>query len=127
MDPIANMLTTILNAQRVGKKRVAVPYSRHKKEILDFLQGKGYIAKVRVQESPRAKLVITLAYDEEQPRLHGVKRLSKPGQRYYAKYNQIPYTYANIGEIVISTSTGMMTDREARKKKIGGELICAVW
>lgn len=128
MDPIADMLTSLLNAQRAGKKRVAVPYSRFKKELLDMLAQRGSIAHVRTQESPRAKLVVTLSYDEQgQPALRGVKRISKPGRRVYTGSQKIPFTHAQIGFLVISTSNGLMDDMQARRQKTGGELVCAIW
>lgn len=128
MDTVANMLTTIVNAQRVGKERVAIPYSRFSKELLEFLQKKGVLAKVRVQESPRAKLVVTLAYDEEErPKISGVKRISAPGRRSYIKHSAIPFTYQGYGFLVLSTPEGLMDDSQARKKGVGGELICAIW
>lgn len=128
VDVMANLLTTLTNAQRVGKKRVAVPYSGYKKSFLEFLQSQGLVAAVRVQESPRAKLVVTLAYDEAgQPKIGGAKRLSKPGRRWYVKHGEIPYTYEGYGFIVVSTPEGLMIDRKARKAGVGGELVCAIW
>lgn len=127
MDVIANMLTSLVNAQRVGKKRVAVPYSEFKLQLLHFLQEQGYIAKVRVQEGPKAKLVVTLLYDEETPRITGVKRLSSPGRRWYAGHEEIPFTYQGFGTIVISTSKGIVNEVTARKDRVGGEVICAIW
>lgn len=128
MDPIANMLTSVMNAQRVGKKRLAVPYSSFKKDLLEFMQAKGFVGSVRVQESPVSKLVISLKYDDnEQPALRGVKRLSKPGARYYAGSEDIPYKYQGVGMVVISTSKGLVDDKQARKQRLGGELICALW
>ncbi len=128
MDPVANMLITLVNAQKVGKKRVALPYSVYKKQLLDFMVKKGHIANVRVQDGPRAKLVVTLAYDEaESPAMSGVKRISSPGRRYYVKKDDIPFTYQGFGSLVLSTSAGLMDEVEARKKGVGGELLCAIW
>lgn len=128
MDTVANMLTALVNAQRVGKKRVALPYSRFQKSLLEFLQQQGLVAKVRVQESPRAKLVVTLAYDEhEEPKIAGAKRLSSPGRRYYAGSDEIPFSYQGFGTIVVSTSEGLLDDVSARKRGLGGELVCAIW
>lgn len=128
MDPIADMLTTLLNAQRVQKKRVALPYSRFKEELLALLQAKKIIGSYRVQESPIAKLVVTLAYDEwQQPHLNGVRRLSKPGGRVYVQKTDIPYSRDGAGLVVVSTSQGLMIDKEARKAKLGGEVICEIW
>ncbi len=127
MDQIANMLTSLLNAQRIGKARVAVPYSGFKKDLLDFLQEKGKIAKVRLQKSPRTKLIVTLAYDKKTAAISGLKRLSSPGKRMYVKSDEIPYSYQGYGFIVVSTPEGLMDDKRARQKGQGGELICAVW
>ena len=128
VDVMGNLLTSLTNAQRVGKKRVAVPYSGYKKDFLEFLQRQGVVAAVRVQESPRAKLVVTLAYDDAgQGKITGAKRLSKPGRRWYAKHNEIPYTYDGYGFIVVSTPEGLMIDFKARKQGVGGELVCAIW
>lgn len=122
------MLTTIINAQRVKKARVAIPYSRFKEQVLNFLQSKGYIAKVRLQDSPKAKLVVTLKYDNmEKAAIQGVRRKSKPGRRIYVDHTSIPYSYDGMGLFLISTSGGIMDDVEARKKKIGGELVCEIW
>lgn len=128
MDPIANMLTTLHNAQRVGKRRAAIPYSRFTKSMLQVLQKKGIVSKVRLQESPKAKLVVTLAYDENNmPRIHGVRRLSTPGRRLYVKHSGIPNDYRGFGMVIVSTPKGLMDDKEARRQKLGGELVCAIW
>ncbi len=128
MDPIANMLTTLNNAQRVGKQRAAIPYSRFTKSMLDVLQKKGIIAKVRLQASPKAKLIVTLVYDEhDTPRIRGVRRLSTPGRRLYVKQDKIPNNYRGFGIIILSTPKGLMDDNEARREKLGGELVCAIW
>lgn len=128
MDPIANMLTSIVNAQRVGKKRISLPFSSHKKDILDLLQQKEMIRKVRVQDSPSAKLIVSLKYsDSGAPRITGVKRFSKPGRRMYVKHDKIPFRYIGYGIVVLSTPEGIIDDSTARKKGIGGELVCALW
>lgn len=128
MDTIANMLTTIINAQRVGKQRVALPYSKFKESLAQLLQSKGLVAAVRVQEGPRSKLVVTLAYqDETIPRISGVKRLSTPGRRLYAQQQDIPRPLTEAGSIIISTSQGLMDDATARRNGVGGELVCEIW
>jgi small subunit ribosomal protein S8 len=128
MDPIADMLTTLLNASRVGKKRAAVPYSEFKKSLLQFLQDKGLVASFRLQDSPQPKFIVTLKYDDnEEPVITGVCRYSKPGSRYYVGSQEIPYAYQGMGMMVISTSAGLKDEKEARKQKLGGELICAIW
>lgn len=128
MDTIANMLTSILNAQRVGKKRVQVPYSRFKERLAELLRDKGLLATIRVEEGTQPMLVLTLAYDEQGgARIHGLRRLSSPGQRYYVSKKEIPYSLDGVGMVVLSTSKGLMDDRRARKEGMGGELICEIW
>ena len=93
MDTVSDILTIIMNGQRVGKKRVAVPHSRFAERLLAFLKEQEFIGDVRTQESPRAKLVVSLAYDESgHPKISGVKRISKPGRRVYAGSAHMPYT-----------------------------------
>jgi small subunit ribosomal protein S8 len=129
MDSIANMLTALLNAQRVGKTRVAVPYSSFKEQLAALLQSKGLVSSIRVQEGVRPQIIMTLAYDEEsgRPRIQGVKRLSTPGRRRYVKQGEVPYPVTDAGAIVVSTSAGLMDDRQARGSGVGGELVCEIW
>jgi small subunit ribosomal protein S8 len=127
MDTIGDMLTAIMNAQRVGNKRVVMPYSRFKQKLAELLQQKKMLAKVRAEEGEKSTLVLTLAYDKEYMGVKGVRRLSKPGQRQYVAYNRIPYSRRGMGMVVISTSQGLMDGKAARKAKLGGELICEVW
>ncbi len=129
MDAIGNMLVAILNAQRVGKTRVAVPYSRFKEQLAALLQEKELIATMRVQEGARPQLILTLAYEEEtrQPRIHGVRRLSTPGRRLYVGHERVPYPVQSQGAVLVSTSQGLMDDGQARKLGVGGELVCEIW
>lgn len=128
MDPIANTITSLINAQRAGKKRTIVPFSKVTRELLTLLVQKGAISHIRVQDGPKATLVVTLAYqDNGSPRLRGVKRISKPGQRIYAGAARMPYSYDRIGFVVVSTSKGLMDEVQARRQHIGGELVCAIW
>ncbi len=128
MDPIGDLFTTLINAQRVGKQRVALPYSKFKAEILELLKAKNMIGAVRLQDSPLAKLVVSLSYDDDQkPRIHGVRRLSKPGSRVYAHANDIPYSKDGLGVVLVSTSVGLIDDRSARRQHLGGELIGEIW
>jgi small subunit ribosomal protein S8 len=128
MDTIANMLTTLINAQRVRKQRVVVPYSRYKENLARLLQEKGYVADLRVQDGPQPKIIITLAYTEAgQPKIQGVRRLSRPGQRRYANRSEIPFVRDGLGSILLSTSQGLVDDTRARKLGIGGELVCEIW
>ncbi len=128
MDSVANILTILLNGQRVGKERVAVPYSKFAKNFLDFLKKENLIGDVRLQETPIAKLVVSLAYeDDETPKIAGAKRISKPGRRVYVGASNLPYSQQDNGMIIVSTPEGLMDEKHARGKKVGGELICAIW
>lgn len=128
MDTIADILTIIINGQRVQKKHVAVPYSTFAQNLLAFMKQHDFIGDVRMQESPKAKIVVSLAYsDSGKPKISGVTRLSKPGRRVYAPSTHMPYTHQDSGMIIVSTSEGLMDEKHARGKGIGGELICAIW
>ncbi len=128
MDTIANMLNTIINAQNVNKKRVMVPYSRFKESLARLLQEKGLLAAMRVQEGPQPSLVLSLAYQKNgSPRIHGLRRLSRPGQRLYVSKADIPRSLDGLGVVVVSTPEGLMDDRKARKEGVGGELVCEIW
>lgn len=127
MDPIANMLTSLITAQRVGKERVAVPYSRFKEQLAGFLQKKKVISSIRLQEGIKAKLIISLAYQDKQPKISEVHRLSSPGRRRYVKANELPWAGGRPGFYVVSTSSGLMDEVEARRKGLGGELVCEIW
>lgn len=127
MDTVANMLTSILNAQRVGKERVVVPYSRFSKALAELLRDKGYVAKVTVRDKVPAELVIVLQYDGTDGRIHHMRRLSVPGQRRYVSKHDIPYAVDGLGMVVLSTSRGVIDDGRARRDGLGGELVCEVW
>lgn len=127
MDTVADLLTAILNAQRVGKERVALPYARFAEALARLLQERGLVAAVRVQEGTRPKLVLTLDYREDgQPRITGVRRLSKPGRRWYVGGSKLPYRGRRPGFYVVSTSQGLMDAERARAARLGGELVCEV-
>ncbi len=128
MDTIANTLTILLNGQRVGKKRVAVPYSNFTKHLLEFLKAQSFIGDFRMQETPVSKLIISLSYSEAGvPKIGGANRISRPGRRVYAGSAQMPYSRQEKGMIIVSTPEGLMDEKHARGKGIGGELICAIW
>jgi small subunit ribosomal protein S8 len=128
MDTIGNMLTSIINGQRVGKTRVVVPYSQYKESLAQFLHAKGLLGNVRKQSGTLDKLVITLAYKENsQPKITHMKRLSKPGSRKYVKRHQIPYSFIGPGTVILSTPQGLMDDAKARELGLGGELVCEIW
>lgn len=129
-DPIADMLTRIRNGYQAKKTTVDVaPYSKVKAEIAKILKNEGYIEKYAAEgDGIEKKLVVTLKYGANDEKvIKGIKRISKPGLRVYAKGDQLPKVLNGLGVAIISTSEGMMTDREARKKHVGGEVIAYVW
>lgn len=128
-DPIADMLTRIINALMARKKTVIVPASRIKLEIARILKEEGYIEDYHyIDEKPQSKIEIVLRYDEnKRPVIAGLRRVSKPGKRIYMGYRDLPKVLDGLGIAIISTSQGIMTDYEARKRKIGGEVICEIW
>lgn len=121
------MLTSLLNAQRVGKPRVVVPYSKLNERLLSVLKTHGRIADVRAQEGMPAKFLVTLKYEGKQPSLQGVRRISKPGGHHYITKEQLPYPTRGEGFYIISTSRGVMDEKKARKEGLGGELMCEIW
>ena len=127
-DPIADMLTRIRNANQMKHDKVDIPASKLKKQVLELLKKEGYIASVQVvNNKPQDILRVTLKYMQNERVVKGLKRISKPGLRVYAKTNEIPKVLNGLGIAVISTSQGVMTDREARKLKVGGEILAYVW
>ena len=128
-DPIADMLTRIRNANMVGKETVNMPSSKKLVEIARIMQQEGYIARYDVIDGePRATLEITLKYGEKKAKtIRGIKRISKPGLRIYSSVEDMPRVLGGLGTAVVSTSKGMMCDRDARKAGVGGEVIAYVW
>ena len=130
-DPVADMLTRIRNANVAMHDEVRMPTSKIKEAIAELLVKEGYIGGVEIADNPDRpykSLVIELKYSPDRERvLSGVKRVSKPGLRVYSKSSDIPRVLGGLGIAVLSTSHGLMTDREARKRKVGGEVLCYVW
>jgi len=127
-DPITDMLNQIKNAQAVGKTEVLVPLSNIKNEIADILSKEGFVGEVKKTAKGKQKsLKISLRYDNEVPAIEGFKRVSKPGQRIYEEAMKIRKVHGGYGISIISTSKGLMTNKDARKQKTGGEIICEVW
>jgi small subunit ribosomal protein S8 len=127
-DPIADMLTRIRNAALARHDRTEVPASKMKKAVANILKSEGYIADVRESDSSADKLTIVLKYGRDRTSaIDGVRRVSRPGCRVYVKHDRIPRVLSGLGISILSTSHGMMSDRDARKHKLGGELICEVW
>ena len=131
-DPIADMLTRLRNANQAYHDDVAMPYSKLKAGVAEILQQEGYIGSWRVEE-PEAgavgrSLVLSLKYGPSRERsLAGVRRISKPGLRVYAKSTNLPRVLGGLGVAIISTSSGLLTDRQAGKKGVGGEVLAYVW
>lgn len=122
------MITRMNNALMARHAKVLVPYSKLKKNIADILVAEGYIESVTVKEmQPFAQLELTLKYVGKLPAVSGVKRVSKPGRRLYASASKIPKTLGGYGITIMSTSKGVMADKDARKQNIGGELLCQIW
>lgn len=128
-DPIADMLTRIRNANTVRHTSVDVPASNVKKKLAEILLNEGFIKSFNVIDDDKQGLIrIELKYGEQKERvISGLKRISKPGLRVYAKKNEIPKVLGGLGVAIISTSNGIITDKEARKLDVGGEVICYVW
>jgi small subunit ribosomal protein S8 len=135
IDPISDMLTIIRNGLAVQRETVKVPFSKTKFEIAKILEREGFVERVekikektqRGNKKPQPFIRIFLKYQNKTPAIFGLKRISKPGQRIYLPYKKIKKVKGGYGIAIISTSKGMMTDKEARKKKVGGEVICEVW
>ena len=128
-DPVADMLTRIRNANKALHDRTEMPTSKLKEEIARILEEEGYIRGYHVDESGTHKvLVVELKYSRSRERvLTGVKRISKPGRRIYARKDRLPRVLGGMGIAILSTSTGLMTSRTAAQKGVGGEVLCFVW
>ena len=129
-DPIADMLTRIRNANSAQFETVQMPSSKLKEALADLLEREGFITGFSVERDNGTVpvLEITMKYAQDRTRtIGGIKRVSKPGLRIYARANRIPRVLGGVGVAVLSTSHGLMTDREARKRHLGGEVLCHVW
>jgi small subunit ribosomal protein S8 len=128
-DPIADMLARIRNANTAFKEEVTLPASRIKEEIARLLAREGYVKGYRLEGGePKQRIVIEMKYGPERERtITGVKRVSRPGRRVYADRGRLPRVLGGLGIAILSTSQGLMTDRQAARRKIGGEVLCHVW
>lgn len=129
-DPIADMLTRIRNANLAMHEEVRMPYSKMKKALAEVLRHEGYIADYAVQggDGPAQVLTIDLKYSPERERvITELRRISKSGRRIYTKADKLPRVMGGLGIAVLSTSKGLMTDQEARRRRLGGEVLCYVW
>ena len=128
-DPIADMLTRIRNGLQARHESVDVPASNLKAEILRVMKAEGYIKNYKVLGEGEKKFIrIFLKYTKDgKPALKGLRRISKPGRRIYSGFNEIPYVMNGLGISVVSTSKGILTDKEARLNRVGGEILCSIW
>jgi small subunit ribosomal protein S8 len=131
-DPIADMLTRLRNANRAFHEVVSMPHSKLKANVAEVLKQEGYLSNWRVEEPGEGevgkKLVIDLKFGANRERsLAGIRRVSKPGLRVYAKSTELPRVLGGLGVAIISTSQGLLTDRQARKRGVGGEVLAYVW
>jgi small subunit ribosomal protein S8 len=128
-DPVADMLTRLRNANRAYHDSVSLPSSKLKTNIAEILKREGYIAAWKVEDARVGQtLTIDLKYGPNRERsIAGIKRVSKPGLRVYAKSTEIPTVLGGLGVAILSTSSGLLTDREASKKGVGGEVLAYVW
>lgn len=128
VDPISDMLNRIKNAQAVKKETVEVPFSKIKFEIGKILERTGFLQKVDLKaKRTRRSIELTLGYKDGLPAVTGVKRISKPGQRMYAPVTGLSKSGRRKGFAIVSTSKGLMTAGEARKQRLGGEILCEIW
>lgn len=128
-DPIADMLTRIRNANTVGHETVEIPASKMKKAIAKILKEEGYIADFEMIEDDKQGMIkVTMKYGANKEKvISGIKKISKPGLKVYAKAGEVPKVLGGLGIAIVSTSKGIVSDKEARKLGVGGEVICYVW
>jgi len=128
-DPISDFLTRIRNAQQAGHRRVDIPASKVKRAMTKILVEKGYISRyIDIEDGKQGVLRLFLKYDAYgQPVIREIKRISKPGLRTYSKSETIPRSFNGLGVVIVSTSRGIMTDKEAKKMNVGGEVLCSIY
>ncbi|MFH1905212.1 MAG: 30S ribosomal protein S8 [bacterium] len=127
-DPVSDMLTSIRNAYMVNKSHLSVPASILKVDVVSILKKEGFIQDYKVEANNSHRIIeIDLRYDRNEPMVRGLERVSKPGLRIYVPASKIPRVKRGAGIAILSTSEGVMTDKECRRKKIGGEVICYAW
>jgi len=127
MDPIADMLTCVRNANMVLKEDVDIPHSKIKEGIARILKREGYIEEFGVEGDAKKRLKIKLRYQSRKGVIEGLKRISRPGLRQYVSADEVPRVLGGIGTAILSTSRGILTGVEARKENVGGEVLCHVW
>ena len=128
-DPIADLLTHIKNSYMAGKKQVTVSHSKMREAMVNLLSRHGYLGKVGIEKKDKIKktIIAELVYRNKEPRITQVQKISTPGKKVYVGKSEIPRVLGGLGIAVISSPLGLLTDREARKKGVGGEFICKIW
>ena len=126
-DPIGDMLARIKNAQARNHNKVSLPTSRFKSQIADVLKSEGYIIDYKITDDKKPLIEINLKYNSGNPVINTIERVSKPGRRIFSSANSLPRINNGLGIAIVSTPQGVMTDIDARKKKLGGEIICKVF
>lgn len=128
MDNIANMLVQIKNAQAVGHQSVVLPFSKIKHELAKILQKNNFLANVKSSDKKdKRMLILDLKYNGQKPAITEIKRVSRPGCRIYSSYEDLKQIKQGYGMAIVSTSRGLLTDTDAKKQKVGGEVLCQVW
>lgn len=128
-DPISDFLTRLRNASKAGLAQCVAPHSKLKESLANILKAEGYVRDVTTGTDERGHktLVVTMKYVDNAPVITGLKRTSTPGRRIYSGYSELPRVLNGLGIAIVSTSKGLMKDQDARRQKLGGELICSVW
>jgi small subunit ribosomal protein S8 len=127
-DPIADFLTRVRNASKAKKPRVDIPASGFKRNLAEILKNQKFINDYSIVEDNKQNLIrIELKYTNGLPAIAGLKKISKPGLRTYKRYDELPKVLNGLGIAVISTSKGLLTDKQARKESVGGEVVCYIW
>ena len=126
-DPIGDMLARIKNAQVRNHSKVSLPSSKFKAKIADVLKSEGYIIDYKINDDKKPSIVINLKYNSGNPVINTIERISKPGRRIFSSASSLPKINNGLGIAIVSTPQGVMTDVDARKKKLGGEIICKVF
>jgi small subunit ribosomal protein S8 len=127
-DPIADFLTRIRNASKARKIKVEIPSSKMKAGLAEILKKNGYIYDYKIDEDSKQNVIsVLLKYSDGEPAISGLKRISKPGLRIYKKSDKLPRVLNGLGTAVISTSKGLLTEKEARRQDTGGEVVCYIW
>jgi small subunit ribosomal protein S8 len=128
-DPISDFLTHLRNASKAGLAQCVSPHSKLKESLANILKNEGYVRDVATGTDERGHktVVVTMKYVDSAPVITGLKRTSTPGRRMYSGYSELPRVLNGLGIAIVSTSKGLMKDQEARRQKLGGELVCTVW